>query len=128
MDRQEKMLYHQMRPLKLPADSSPMLAVIYFGWRRRPAPALLASSALPGLASALLMRYADLEPLKESRAGRYMRQYMMPAMLRPRATVAGVIFLGAWSRHAGLALAGLLIVLAGWSGGLLAAARRPARH
>jgi len=123
MNLQEKALYHQIHPVKLLMDWGTTPPALYFLWRRRLLPGLLIAVGPPILASFLLMRYADLEGLKASAAGRYMGRYMTPAMQALRLAGAVVMMLGAWWRQPWLWPLGLLLVLFGWGRGLLVAHR-----
>jgi hypothetical protein len=72
----EKVLYHQVHPVKLAADVGASLLSTYLMWRRRFAWAMLAAFVPAVVASVSVIRYADLERRKHSRFGRYVRRYM----------------------------------------------------
>jgi hypothetical protein len=76
MDFGEKVLYHQIHPAKLAADVGASIVSTYLMWHRGFAAAIFAAFVPAVLASALVMRYADLERRKHSRFGRYMQRYM----------------------------------------------------
>jgi cobalamin synthase len=76
MDFGEKVLYQQIHPAKLAANVGGSIVSTYLMRHRRFAWAMLAAFVPAVLASALVMRYADLERRKHSRFGRYMRRYM----------------------------------------------------
>jgi hypothetical protein len=61
MDQKEKMLYHQIHPLKLLVDWGTMPVSLLLFWKHKPALALLVGFLPSIVATALMMRYADLE-------------------------------------------------------------------
>lgn len=119
MTFQEKALYHQIHPLKLGTDWSTGTFAFYLLWRRRLGPALVVTFLPAFVVSGALMRWGDLESRKQSAFGRYVKQYMTPAMQAVRLAGNGVMMLGAWQRRPALLVAGLLIILFGWLRGKL---------
>jgi hypothetical protein len=119
MTGKEKVLYHQIHPLKLATDGSMALVSLPLLWRHRLHAALLAQSVPPVLVSAALIAWADLEPQRQSAFGRYIAQYMSPGMQTLRFAGNAVMALGAWQRRPYLVLGGLLLVLFGWLRGVL---------
>ena len=59
----EKYVFHQIHPLKLLTDWSTGLIALYLLWRHELAVAIIIMLVPPPVASWLVMRYADLEPL-----------------------------------------------------------------
>ena len=118
MDFSEKVLYQQIHPAKLVADVSGSIVSTYLMWRRRFAWAMLAAFVPAILASALVMRYADLESRKHSRFGRYMRRYMNRRVEAWRFLGQVVIWVGAWYRVGKFVPIGWAIVVAAWASGL----------
>ncbi|HMA37628.1 MAG TPA: hypothetical protein VKY74_24455 [Chloroflexia bacterium] len=130
MTPQEKVLYHQIHPLKLAADISAEVVSLYLFWHHKPLAGSIAALAPAVLASALITRLVDLEPYKHSPAGRYIRVYMTPPVVALRALGTVVTHTGAWQRRPALIPLGLLLVLLAWLRGILWPARpdsRPAR-
>jgi hypothetical protein len=118
MTPQEKMLYHQIHPLKLATDISVEFVSCYFFWKHKLLAGLLV--LLPsGMASTLLMRLADLEKYKQSAFGRYIRTYMTPSVVAVRILGTVITHIGAWYRKPALILLGWLIVLLGWLRGII---------
>src|SRR5262249_299008 len=76
MDLAEKVLYHQIHPAKLAADITGSIISTYLMWHRRFGLAMLAAWVPAILGSALVLRFADLERLKQSPIGHYIRQFM----------------------------------------------------
>ena len=119
MTLKEKALYHQIHPLKLSTDILAAVVSLYLFWLHKPLPALLLHFGPPVIASALLIRYADLEPLKESGFGHYVGRTMTRTIEGIRLFGDMVMILGAWLHDGLLLSAGLLIVVGGWCNGLL---------
>ena len=78
MTPQEKTLYHQIHPLKLCTDISAEFVSLYLFWQRKLIAGLVAMLVPPMIASALILKLANLERYKESAFGRYVRVYMTP--------------------------------------------------
>lgn len=119
MTGQEKALYHQIHPLKLLTDWSTGAASFYLLWHHQLRAALIVMFAPAAIMSALLIHWADLEPQKHSRFGRYVTRYMTRPMQAVRFAGNLVMMVGAWYRRADLLLAGLLAILFGWLRGVL---------
>ena len=127
MTGSEKLLYHQIHPLKLLADWGGAALSYYLLWRHHLRAALLVQFVPAVVASGVLIRWVDLEPQRQSALGRYVRQQMTPSMQALRLLGNGVMTLGAWRRRPALLALGLLLVLFGWFRGWLLAAARPSQ-
>ena len=119
MTRDEKILYHQIHPLKLATDWGVTPLALYFFWRHRSLSGLLVSFLPALIASWAITQYADLEPYKHSPLGRYIKKYMTPEMEAVRFSGFGIMALGAWWHRMWLIPAGLAVVLFGWLRGVL---------
>ncbi|WP_437928655.1 hypothetical protein WMF37_05155 [Sorangium sp. So ce291] len=118
MTREEKLLYHQIHPLKLATDFASSAASSIVLWRHELALAM-AIGFLPSIAvTALLLRFADLEQRKDSAFGRYVRRNMSGAVVAQRATGQAVMWIGAWSRQGVVIALGLLVVALAWASGV----------
>src|SRR5262245_3601153 len=117
MDLAEKVLYHQIHPAKLAADITSSFLSTYLLWRRRFGLAMLIAFAPAILASALVLRFADLERLKQSPFGRYIRQFMTRRIEAWRFAGQIVIWLGAWYHQFWLIPAGIAAIIAAWMSG-----------
>ncbi|HXQ46956.1 MAG TPA: hypothetical protein VN806_10090 [Caulobacteraceae bacterium] len=117
MTLREKALYHQIHPAKLATDILSEPISLYFFWRH----SLwlgLATHFLPAIAaSALVMTFVDLGPLKASRLGRYIGRHMTRSVEGARLVGDLVMVAGAWLRLWVLIAAGLAIVAAAWLSG-----------
>jgi hypothetical protein len=123
MTRSEAVLYHQIHPAKLATDIVGAVVSLVLLWQHELAIGLAVMIVPSVVATGLVMRFADLERLKESPFGRYVGRWMTPAMQAVR--VAGLVIssVAAW-RHAPVWIAvGLAVTLAGWLRGALVPAR-----
>ena len=119
MDAQEKALYHQIHPLKLATDISAEIISLYFFWQRKLIIGCIAAIGPPIVTSTLLMRWANLEPYKQSAFGRYIRTSMSSLSVSLRIAGTIVTHIGAWYRRPWLIPLGFGLVLLGWLRGLL---------
>ncbi|HUZ00995.1 MAG TPA: hypothetical protein VMU89_11635 [Thermomicrobiaceae bacterium] len=119
MDRRERLLYHQIHPLKLAIDCSSGTLSYCLLWQHRLRPALAVQMLPAPLVSLALVRWADLKPYRESRFGRYVGRHMTPGMQAVRLIGNIVISVAAWYRRPWLLVAGVLVVLFGWGKGRL---------
>ncbi len=119
MTPQEKTLYHQIHPLKLFTDISAEFVSLYLFWKRKLIAGLVVMFVPPILASALIIRLANLETYKQSAFGQYVRLYMTPPVVLVRVLGTVMTHLGAWYRIPVLIPLGLMTVLLGWLRGIL---------
>jgi hypothetical protein len=128
MDRADRVLYHQVHPLKLASDGTAELVSLPLIWRGRYRLGLAVHLLPPIAASALVMRRtADLERIRDSSVGRYVRVEMTGSMQAVRLLGDAVTVVGAWSHRRPLIGLGALIVVAGWTMGPGGVARRRGR-
>ena len=114
----EAVLVHQVHPVKLGFDITASLISNLLLWRHRLVSGILTRYPLPVAGSGLVLRYADVEALADTPRGRYALGHMPPAATALRLAGDTVMAVGAWRRRPGWMLAGVLIVVAGWSHGL----------
>ena len=119
MTPKDKALYSQIHPLKLSTDILGAVVSLYFFWLHQLLPALALHFVPPLVASALLIRYADLAPLKESAFGRYVGRHMSRTIEGIRLFGDLVMIIGAWIHDVLLLSAGLLVIVGAWCSGLL---------
>jgi hypothetical protein len=72
MDRTEKILYHQIHPLKLAVDWITAFASLWFFWRHDWIVGLLILFVPSVIVTVLLVTHANLEWLRQSAFGLYM--------------------------------------------------------
>jgi hypothetical protein len=119
MTLKEKALYHQIHPLKLSTDILAAAVSLYLFWLQLLLPALLLHFVPPLVASWLLIRYIDLDPLKESGFGRYVAANMTRTIEGIRLFGDLVMIFGAWRHDVLLLCLGLLVIVGAWCNGLL---------
>ena len=119
MTLKEKVLYHQIHPLKLTADIGCEPVSLYFFWHHDLALGLATHFAPPIAASLILLRWADFEGIKRSRAGAYLRRHMTRIIEGIRFAGDLVMVLGGWFHRPFLIIAGLVVIVIAWSGGAI---------
>ena len=120
MTFQEKSLYHQIHPLKLMTDVGMTFPTLYLFWQHQLMPGLIVTFVSSIIVSTLIMRFANLEPYKQSAQGRYVQRYMAsPGITALRLTGLGVMCVGAWLRLFWPIPLGLAIVVLAWLNGLI---------
>jgi len=124
MTLKEKALYNQIHPLKLSTDILAAAVSLYFFWFHLPVPALILHFLPPVIVSALLIRYANLEPLKDTALGRYVGLNMTRTIEAIRLFGDLVMIVGAWMHDVLLIAAGLIIIAGAWGNGLLPSRKR----
>src|SRR5262249_3735117 len=119
MTLQEKVLYHQIHPLKLGTDVVSAVVSAYFLWVHNLPVALLVMFLPAFIASAILINVADFTGIRDSAVGRYLSWSMTHAMEALR--LAGILplSLGAWFHQPLLIALALAMILFGWLRGLI---------
>ena len=120
----ERVLVHQVHPVKVGADVTTAVVSYVLLWRGRPRAAALVQVVLPVAGSAVVLARADLDALARTRRGRYVLAHMPAAAQAVRLAGNFVMVAGARRHSWTLLTAGLLVVVAGWSHGVLPGARR----
>jgi hypothetical protein len=115
----DKILIHQVHPLKLAADISASVVSNFLLWQHRLGPALVARYVPPIVGSALVIRFGDMDALRHTRRARYVREHMPPASTTIRLLGDVVMAVGSWRRRPGWIVAGALVVAGAWSHGLV---------
>ena len=115
----EKILYHQVHPLKLAADIGCEPVSLYYFWRHDVLAGISTHFLPPIVAAFLLIRYADLEPYENSKAGAYLRRHMSGGVQAVRLIADLAMIAGAWLHYAWMIAAAVVVIFAAWSAGLL---------
>lgn len=105
MSPRDKYLYHQIHPLKLATDFGSGFGSLYPLWHHHLALALVVMLVPPPLVSLFLLRFAELEPYRQSALGRYIAHSMSHVMEAMRLLGMVALALGAWY-HSLWAIAG----------------------
>jgi hypothetical protein len=124
MTLKEKALYHQIHPLKLSTDILAAAVSLYLFWAHQPLPALMLHFAPPLIASWLLIRYANLEPTRQSAFGRYVERNMSRTIEGVRLFGDLVMIFGAWKHDVMLMALGLAVIVGAWCNGFLPSRKR----
>ena len=114
----EAVLVHQVHSVKLAFDVSASVISNALLWRHRLGIGLASRYLLPVIGSALVLSFADLEPLRETGRGQYVLQHMPPASTALRLGGDTLMAVGAWRRKPSWIFAGVVLVAVGWSHGL----------
>ncbi len=114
----EDLVLHQIHWAKLSADVTAEVVSLPLIWTGRRRLGMAVHLVIPVLASAALLR-ADIGRLRSSRRGRYVLRHMTPAAQAVRLAGDAVMTVGAWQRNRLVVAGGALIVMAGWSHGLI---------
>jgi len=119
MTTKEKILYHQIHPLKLSVDISTGLFTTCLAWQHKVTWFLILFLIPSVIITLLLVRFADLEWLKNSVFGKYVRQHMTSTIGAIRSAGQIIMWVAAWYHLPILIILGLLIIAGGWLKGLL---------
>ena len=115
----EKKLYHQIHPLKLFVDISSGFLTTYLSWQHNWF-WFLSLMVIPSLiTSYLLMGYVNLESLKSSKLGNYLKKYMTTSMEAFRFSGQIIMWIAAWYHLLFLIVIGFLMIAGGWCSGLI---------
>jgi len=110
----DRILVHQIHPAKLATDACAAVLSLYFLWQGDLSLGVVAALVPPLIVSGLVLRFVDLEALKQSAIGVYVQRHMTPAMQLLRVGGFLIMAVSAWM-HAPLAiLAGLAVVASAW--------------
>jgi hypothetical protein len=123
MRLEEKILYHQIHPLKLFVDIGCEPVSLYLFWQHSFLLGLATHFIPPVATSLFLIRYGNLEAYKNSRAGAYLRRNMTRGVEGVRLFGDIVMVLGAWFRHPSWIALGLMVIILAWCAGLIS--KRP---
>ncbi len=116
----EKMLYHQIHPVKLITDIGATFPACYLFWRHELVAAIAIALMPPVIVSAsILAADVDLERYKRSSLGRYLSTYMTRTMGAVRLAGFLVLAAGSWFHQVWLLPIGLVIVLLAWLRGVI---------
>ena len=114
----ERVLYHQIHPAKVFADTSTALVAIDLFWRHALVPGLIIALLPPILVSAVLVNEANFETYRSSPMGAYLRRFMPPWVQAVRLFGAGVAFYAAWFQFEAGVISGLALVAICWANGI----------
>jgi hypothetical protein len=119
MNLHDRLLYHQIHPVKLFTDVGVTFPACFFLWRHDLVLALAVALLPPMLVSGILIAAVDLERYRQSVFGRYLAIYMTREMEGMRLLGFVVVAVGSWLHHLWLLPCGFAIVLLAWMRGVI---------
>jgi hypothetical protein len=115
---QEKILYQQIHPIKLAVDILTSVISTLFLWRCEIMGFLIVFLAPSVIATIVVIRFANLDKLKKSRFGNYIRRFMTRRLEAVRFLGQFIMWFAAW-KHAPLGIgAGVLVIVSAWLSGM----------
>ncbi len=115
----EKILYHQIHPAKLAADIGAEIVSLPLLWYHELAWGLVTHFAPAFIASALMLRFGDFAYIKNAPRGRYLKRYMTRPAEFARFAADVAMMVAAWYHQPWIIAAGLVVVVAAWTYGLV---------
>ncbi len=119
MTNKEKILYHQIHPLKLITDISTGFFTTYLLWQHN----LFLFSILFLLPSVIvtliLVKFFNLEKQRKSKLGKYVSKFMPPLFQSIRLFGQVIMWVSAWYQSGIFVFIGFLVIVFGWSKGLI---------
>ena len=112
MELRDRVIYHQIHPVKLVLDPGSGLVAVILMWKQHPRAGVLVALAPPAIASFTLIRCADLRPQRCSALGRYAADVPLWTLV-PRLTGYCILLFGAWRRRVPALIAGFVLAGAG---------------
>lgn len=119
VSRSDRVLLHQVHPLKLAADISASLISNALLWNHAAVAGIAIRLALPLAGSAITLGYGDVERLRSTPTGRYVLEHMPPSATAVRLAGDVLMALGCWFRRPAVIVIGAAVIAAGWSHGLV---------
>ena len=119
MTLREKVLYHQVHPAKIATDIGAAGVSLYFLWQHELLLGLLTHYVPPPIGSMLVIGFANLQRYERSRLGSYLRRYMTPGAQILRLVGDTITVFAAWLHSPAAIGAGVMLVVAAWTYGLL---------
>jgi hypothetical protein len=123
LTRAERVLFHQVHPLKLGADILSTVIAIPLLWQGEIVPGLVVALGTPLVASAVVLRFVDVEGVGRGPLGRYLRRYMTGPVQALRLACGLFVLAAAWWHQPVVIVIAVAIVVLAWTYGLLLDAR-----
>jgi hypothetical protein len=124
LDVNEKVLYHQIHPLKLAADIISAFVSLFLLWIHDLVLGLIVGYVPSVIATVLIISFADLEKYKQSTFGKYVKTYMNRTMQAVRLAGDTLSKIAAWYNIILLIIISMLMILLAWLRGKLFPAKR----
>jgi hypothetical protein len=116
---QEKVLYHQVHPLKLATDISAAVVSTYFFWEHDLALGLVTGFVPPVVMSAALLWTQDFGWIRDSAVGRYLKRWMTHPVEAVRLGGMFLMIVGAWYRVPWMIALSVAVIVCAWLRGLV---------
>jgi hypothetical protein len=117
-----------VHPLKLATDIGVTPPSLFLLWSHELLAGLIVAFVPAMVVSAVLLRTTDLTSYRDRPIGAYLRRFMTPLVQVLRLVGFVVCAIGAWVREPAIIVAGLALVAACWSYGLLISTLNDARQ
>ena len=114
----EKNLYQQIHPLRLFTDWTSGLYACYLFWNQELIPGLVLAFGPSLIVSLIILRFTDLEKLKNSRFGRYYKRTYNKTVDFTRFGGFVVMAAGSWNQTIQIVGVGLIIIIGTWTYGI----------
>ncbi len=114
----EKNLYQQIHPVRLLTDWSSGIFACYLFWNQKLIEGLVAAFVPSLIVSLIILRFTDLEKLKNSPFGRYYKRTYNRTVDLIRFGGFVVMAAGSWNQSLQIAGAGFIIIIGSWTYGL----------
>lgn len=125
MELSDRVLVHQIHPLKLGVDWGTAFLAAWCFWRHHPVLAVVTGFLPSILTSLALIKWADLGPYRTSAVGRRLARGMTPRIEGARLVGLLPFWGGAWVHLPFPMIAGIVWILACWGWALRPRARDP---
>ena len=119
MTLSDRILFHQIHAAKLVTDALAAALSLYYLWRHDLSLAIVAATVPPLIATPLVLRFADLEALKQSTLGAYVKRHMTPPMQLLRVCGFLIMAVAAWNHVPIAIIAGLAVIVVAWLKGVV---------
>ncbi len=114
MTRAEKLLYHQIHPLKLGADISSCVVSCAILWQGRILLAMVVAWIPAFAATFFVTAFVRLDRQRASAFGRYVSTAMTPAVMAQRFAGQIVMWIGAYRHSPALLALGAVVIVLAW--------------
>ncbi|MFA6469065.1 MAG: hypothetical protein WCW35_09210 [Bacteroidota bacterium] len=118
MNLLEKNLYQQIHPARLITDVSTAFGACYFFWQHDVVGALIVAFIPSLFVSLTIVRFANLERIKNSAFGRYHKRIYNKTVEFIRLAGLAAMAIASWYQSLDAAGAGFAVILITWSYGL----------
>lgn len=114
----EKNLYQQIHPLRLATDWLSGFAACYLLWQKEVAGGIIVAFIPSLFVSLVVMRFVDLEKVKNSAFGRYYKRTYKQLLDTLRLAGFAVMAIGSYNQSLPAVGAGLLLIIGTWTFGI----------